>query len=84
MDLSSQSTKTESPRAALWRFPAGSGRKPDTLSRVQERCTSAHLQSERQLDFLHPCGTLRVNVAELAPLGPIEATRWAKVGGPEY
>ncbi len=42
------------------------------------------LLSKQQLDLLDSCSTIRVNVAELVALGPIEATRWKEVGGPDY
>jgi hypothetical protein len=59
-------------------------RKTDTFSSATAPYSLAELISKRQLDFLDSCGTLRVNVAELTPLGPIKATRWMEVGGSEY
>jgi hypothetical protein len=42
------------------------------------------LLSDKQHDFLETCAPVRVNVAELTALGPIDAQRWKDVGGADF
>ena len=55
------------------KFTAGSVR-----DATQDPRSISDLFLEKQLDFLAACGSIRVNVAGLALLGPIQATRWEK------